>query len=284
MKLLLISYIIVLLIFSIETHKLLLVGFNEFNYKTTDDNKTEFSYDILFKKNMSFSEYDILYNNVTISTGTKNEAIQLNCSKKEGGSNDDLSYTCSNKTGLNLSDSNTNLIASKKFIISNGSENIDLENETLFSSLIDKTIDNIQKQNKKLSYSTYYLNNVTNVKNSFTLIGINAQNLNDALASFDLGEQNYNLTINETQITFTVKEYIDEHLNGKMGKIIKDNNTNNGDEYILLYKNDSIVPDLARYISPNSKLFVEVIGAGNFVQDSKHNAKGNIYISGLQNY
>ena len=88
------------------------------------------------------------------------------------------------------------------------------------------------------------------------------------------------LTINETQITFTVKEYIDEHLNGKMGKIIKDNNTDNVDEYILLYKNDSTVKDLARYISPNSKLFVEVIGAGNFVQDSKHNAKGNIYISG----
>ena len=77
----------------------------------------------------------------------------------------------------------------------------------MFSSLIDKTIDNIQKQNKKLSYSTYYLNNVTNVKNSFTLIGINAQNLNDAVASFDLGELNYNLTINENQITFTMKEY-----------------------------------------------------------------------------
>ena len=93
MKLLLISFIIVLLIFSIKTHKLLLVGFSSFKYETTDDNKTEFSYDIIFKKNISFSEYDILYNNVTISMGTKNEAIQLKCNKTEGESDDDLYYT-----------------------------------------------------------------------------------------------------------------------------------------------------------------------------------------------
>ena len=45
------------------------------------------------KKNISFSEYDILYNNVTISMGTKNEAIQLKCNKTEGESDDDLYYT-----------------------------------------------------------------------------------------------------------------------------------------------------------------------------------------------
>ena len=41
--------------------------------------------------------------------------------------------------------------------------------------------------------------------------------------------------------------------------------------------NESNIKDLARYISPNSKLFVEVFGAGGF---SKTTSKGNIYIRG----
>ena len=275
MKLLLISFIIVLSTYSVKTYDLLLIGFSNFNNPT--DNKKEFSYDILFKKNNSVSEidnYNFLYNNVSISNGTKTEQIELNCSKFENSkTNDDLSYNCKHEINSIIFGNITKLNASKIFLFSNGTKNFS-DVKIVESSLIDETINNIQNQKDELKLNTYYLKSVSKSNNRFTVDGYINEQHNRTLNSSVLGEEVHALVINGTQISFYVDKYIDEHLNGKMAKIIEGDDSV---DYILIYKNESNIKDLARYISPNSKLFVEVFGAGGF---SKTTSKGNIYIRG----
>ena len=272
MKLLMISLIIALSAFSVKTYDLLLIGFSKF----TDD-KQEFSYDILFKKNNSVSEineYKFLYNNISISNGTKTEQIELKCSKIENSkTNDDLSYNCKHEINSIIFGNITKLNASKIFLFSNGTKNFS-DVKIVESSLIDETINNIQNQKDELKLNTYYLKSVSKSNNRFTVDGYINEQHNRTLNSSVLGEEVHALVINGTQISFYVDKYIDEHLNGKMAKIIEGDNSF---DYILIYKNESNIKDLARYISPNSKLFVEVFGAGGF---SKTNSKGNIYIIG----
>ena len=276
MKLLLISFIIVLSTYSVKTYDLLLIGFSNFSNPT--DNKQEFSYDILFKKNNSVSEidnYKFLYNNVSISNGTKTEQIELNCSKNEKDTNDDLSYNCKHEINSIIFGNITKLNASKIFLFSNGTKNFS-DVKIVESSLIDEAINNIQNQNNVLKFGTFYLKKVSNSTNRFTVDGDIKEQFNGTLNSSVLGEEVHALVINGTQISFYVDKYIDEHLNGKMAKIIEGDDSVDYD-YILIYKNESNIKDLARYISPNSKLFVEVFGAGGF---SKTTSKGNIYIRG----
>ena len=276
MKLLLISFIIVLSTYSVKTYDLLLIGFSNFNNPT--DNKNEFSYDILFKKNNSVSEidnYKFLYNNVSISNGTKTEQIELNCSKNEKDTNDDLSYNCKHEINSIIFGNITKLNASKIFLFSNDTKNFS-DVKIVESSLIDETINNIQNQNNVLKFGTFYLKKVSNSTNRFTVDGDIKEHFNGTLNSSVLGKEVHALVINGSQISFYVNKYIDEHLNGKMAKIIEGDDSVDYD-YILIYKNESNIKDLARYISPNSKLFVEVFGAGGF---SKTTSKGNIYIKG----
>ena len=272
MKLLLISYIFSLCIFSIKTNDLLLVGFSNFTNKT-GTSKINFSFDILFKKNQSFSDYDPLFFNVTISNGTIKKDIELSCEKSNGKLIDDLNYTCKDSIDL---DNILTINASKKFLFSNGTMNFTFDDEILESSKILESIDNIQNQTGVLNYSTFYLKNIANSKNSFSLYGNIVENLTGQVASFNSGEEIYNLTINENQINFIANKYIDEHLNGKICKI----ESSGEDKYILIYMNETGIKDLAYYVNPDSKLFVEVIGAGNFTQINKNNAKGNLFLRG----
>ena len=276
MKLLMISLIIALSAFSVKTYDLLLIGFSKFNNPTDTDDKQEFSYDILFKKNNSVSEindYKFLYNNISVSNGTKTEQIELKCSKIENSkTNDDLSYNCK-QINSNIFGNITKLNASKIFLFSNGTKNFS-DVKIVESSLIDETINNIQNQKDELKLNTYYLKSVSNSNNRFTVDGYIKEQFNRTLNSSVLGEEVHALVINGSQISFYVNKYIDEHLNGKMAKIIEGDDSV---DYILIYKNESNIKDLARYISPNSKLFVEVFGAGGF---SKTTSKGNIYIRG----
>ena len=277
MKLLMISLIIALSAFSVKTYDLLLIGFSNFSNPT--DNKQEFSYDILFKKNNSVSEidnYKFLYNNVSISNGTKTEQIELKCSKIENSkTNDDLSYNCKHEINSIIFGNITKLNASKIFLFSNDTKNFS-DVKIVESSLIDETINNIQNQNNVLKFGTFYLKKVSNSTNRFTVDGDIKEQFNGTLNSSVLGKEVHALVINGSQISFYVNKYIDEHLNGKMAKIIEGDDSVDYD-YILIYKNESNIKDLARYISPNSKLFVEVFGAGGF---SKTTSKGNIYIRG----
>ena len=276
MKLLLISFIIVLSTYSVKTYDLLLIGFSNFSNPT--DNKQEFSYDILFKKNNSVSEindYKFLYNNISISNGTKTEQIELKCSKNEKDTNDDLSYNCKHEIKSITLDNIAKLNASKIFLFSNGTKNFS-DVKIVESSLIDEAINNIQNQNNVLKFGTFYLKKVSNSTNRFTVDGDIKEQFNGTLNSSVLGKEVHALVINGSQISFYVNKYIDEHLNGKMAKIIEGDDSVDYD-YILIYKNESNIKDLARYISPNSKLFVEVFGAGGF---SKTTSKGNIYIRG----
>ena len=272
MKLLLISCIFALNIFSIKTKELLLVGFRDFKNETKN-NKINFSFDILFKKLESFSNYESLYWNITISNGTLDKNIELKCIEKAGKLYDDIYYACENSIDLN---NIQKISASKKFLFSNNTMNFTFDDEILESSKILESIDNIQNQTGKLDYSTFYLKNILSSKNSFTLYGNNAENLTGQEASFNSGEEIYKLTINENQINFVVNKYIDEHLNGKICKI----ESSNKDKYILIYINETGIKDLAYYVNPDSKLFVEVIGAGNFTQINKNNATANLYIRG----
>ena len=279
MKLLMISLIIALSAFSVKTYDLLLIGFSKFNNPTDTDDKQEFSYDILFKKNNSISEindYKFLYNNISISNGTKTEQIELKCSKIENSkTNDDLSYNCKHEINSIIFGNITKLNASKIFLFSNDTKNFS-DVKIVESSLIDETINNIQNQNNVLKFGTFYLKKVSNSTNRFTVDGDIKEQFNGTLNSSVLGKEVHALVINGSQISFYVNKYIDEHLNGKMAKIIEGDDSVDYD-YILIYKNESNIKDLARYISPNSKLFVEVFGAGGF---SKTNSKGNIYIKG----
>ena len=272
MKLLLISCIFALNIFSIKTKELLLVGFRDFKNETKN-NKINFSFDILFKKNQSFSDYDPLFFNVTISNGTKKRDIELSCKKSDENLDDDLKYTC--KDSIDLDNIRT-INASKKFLFSNKTMNFTFDDEILESSKILESIDNIQNQTGELNYITFYLKNIANSKNSFNLYGNIAENLTGQVASFKSGEEIYKLTINENQINFIANKYIDEHLNGKICKI----ESSDEDKYILIYMNETGIKDLAYYVNPDSKLFVEVIGAGNFTQINKNNAKGNLFLRG----
>ena len=276
MKLLMISLIIALSAFSVKTYDLLLIGFSKFNNPTDTDGKQEFSYDILFKKNNSVSEindYKFLYNNISISNGTKTEQIELKCKIENSKTNDDLSYNCKHEINSIIFGNITKLNASKIFLFSNGTKNFS-DVKIVESSLIDETINNIQNQNNVLKFGTFYLKKVSNSTNRFTVDGDIKEQFNGTLNSSVLGKEVHALVINGSQISFYVNKYIDEHLNGKMAKIIEGDNSV---DYILIYINESNIKDLARYISPNSKLFVEVFGAGGF---SKTTSKGNIYIIG----
>ena len=62
--------------------------------------------------------------------------------------------------------------------------NFTFDDEILESSKILESIDNIQNQTGKLDYSTFYLKNIANSKNSFTLYGNIAENLTGQVASF----------------------------------------------------------------------------------------------------
>ena len=146
MKLLLISYIFSLCIFSIKTNDLLLVGFSNFINKT-EESKINFSFDILFKKNQSFSDYDPLFFNVTISNGTKKRDIELSCKKSDENLDDDLKYTC--KDSIDLDNIRT-INASKKFLFSNKTMNFTFDDEILESSKILESIDNIQNQTGRI--------------------------------------------------------------------------------------------------------------------------------------
>ena len=185
MKLLLISYIFSLCIFSIKTNDLLLVGFSNFINKT-EESKINFSFDILFKKNQSFSDYDPLFFNVTISNGTKKRDIELSCKKSDENLDDDLKYTC--KDSIDLDNIRT-INASKKFLFSNRTMNFTFDDEILESSKILESIDNIQNQTGELNYITFYLKNIANSKNSFNLYGNIAENLTGQVASFKSGEE-----------------------------------------------------------------------------------------------
>ena len=276
MKLLMISLIIALSAFSVKTYDLLLIGFSKFNNPTDTDDKQEFSYDILFKKNNSVSEindYKFLYNNISISNGTKTEQIELKCKIENSKTNDDLSYNCKHEINSIIFGNITKLNASKIFLFSNGTKNFS-DVKIVESSLIDETINNIQNQINELKFNTFYLMKVSNSTNRFTVDGDIKEQFNRTLNSSVLGKEVHALVINGSQISFYVNKYIDEHLNGKMAKIIEGDNSV---DYILIYINESNIKDLARYISPNSKLFVEVFGAGGF---SKTTSKGNIYIRG----
>ena len=276
MKLLMISLIIALSAFSVKTYDLLLIGFSKFNNPTDTDGKQEFSYDILFKKNNSVSEindYKFLYNNISISNGTKTEQIELKCKIENSKTNDDLSYNCKHEINSIIFGNITKLNASKIFLFSNGTKNFS-DVKIVESSLIDETINNIQNQINELKFNTFYLMKVSNSTNRFTVDGDIKEQFNRTLNSSVLGKEVHALVINGSQISFYVNKYIDEHLNGKMAKIIEGDNSV---DYILIYINESNIKDLARYISPNSKLFVEVFGAGGF---SKTTSKGNIYIRG----
>ena len=276
MKLLMISLIIALSAFSVKTYDLLLIGFSKFNNPTDTDGKQEFSYDILFKKNNSVSEindYKFLYNNISISNGTKTEQIELKCKIENSKTNDDLSYNCKHEINSIIFGNITKLNASKIFLFSNGTKNFS-DVKIVESSLIDEAINNIQNQNNVLKFGTFYLKKVSNSTNRFTVDGDIKEQFNRTLNSSVLGKEVHALVINGSQISFYVNKYIDEHLNGKMAKIIEGDNSV---DYILIYINESNIKDLARYISPNSKLFVEVFRAGGF---SKTTSKGNIYIRG----
>ena len=204
----------------------------------------KYSFDILFKKLESFSNYEFLYWNITISNGTLDKNIELKCTEKAGKLYDDLYYACENSIDLNINNIQK-INASKKFLFSNKTMNFTFDDEILESSKILESIDNIQNQTGELNYITFYLNNITNSKNSFTLYGNIAENLTGQVASFNSGEEIYKLTINENQINFIANKYIDEHLNGKICKI----EPSDEDKYILIYMNETGIKDLAYYVS-----------------------------------
>ena len=206
---------------------------------------------------------------MTVSYYTRNKNIQLNCSKSLEES-DNLFYKCEDKVDFqNI----TKVNSSKIFSFSNGTDNFNVdEDDILESNLADETINDIQDQVQNISYDTYYLNKVYIEKNNITLIGTLNTSLT-GIANLSLGGENYSLSINNSEIIFSVDEYIDEHMIGKMGKI------NGTEKYILIYANES-VNDSVRYIKPESNLFVELIGAGAFKKEARQNAKGLIYIRG----
>ena len=268
MKPLLLIFVFFLGSFPIETHKILLIGYG--NYSCVNEtNQSKFGFQILFKRNTTFSAHSFLIFNVTVSYYTRNKNIQLNCSKSLDES-DNLFYKCEDKVDFqNI----TKVNSSKIFFFSNGTHNFPVdEDDILESNLAGETINDIQDQVQNISYDTYYLNKVYIEKNNITLIGTLNTSLT-GIANLSLGGENYSLSINNSEIIFSVDEYIDEHMIGKMGKI------NGTEKYILIYANES-VNDSVRYIKPESNLFVELIGAGAFKKEARQNAKGLIYIRG----
>ena len=210
MKLLMISLIIALSAFSVKTYDLLLIGFSKFNNPTDTDDKQEFSYDILFKKNNSVSEindYIFLYNNISISNGTKTEQIELKCKIENSKTNDDLSCNCKHEINSIIFGNITKLNASKIFLFSNGTKNFS-DVKIVESSLIDETINNIQNQKDELKLNTYYLKSVSNSNNRFTVDGYIKEQFNRTLNSSVLGEEVHALVINGSQISFYVNKYI----------------------------------------------------------------------------
>jgi hypothetical protein len=94
--------------------------------------------------------------------------------------------------------------------------------------------------------------------------------------SLKLGDEIYECSVNETRIVvFDPKGYINEHLHGKVLNTSEKN-------YILIYVDDTYKnKDLVQYNS-SEQLFLEIISAGNFSQNTGKNAEVNLYFRGSQ--
>ena len=144
------------------------------------------------------------------------------------------------------------------------------ENEILESSLVEKTKNNITEQTKNvishnfnLTYQNLTKKNV-NLKGNFNYY-VDEGNYNESITAnltLNPSKNVINMTIlikdstkrNEDEINFSLEDYVNDHLNGKMAIINEDNSQ---EEYVLIFAETNI-NDLILYSNrPNS--FVELL-------------------------
>jgi hypothetical protein len=162
--------------------------------------------------------------------------------------------------------------------ISNGTVSVSGE-DIIKSSLAQETMEDLTTQNGTNKFINFNLKRVENHNKNITLIGnIEGGSLEQDTIILKLGKTNYECSANQTTIEFEPKNFINEHLHGKVANL-----TNNN--FLLIYVKDTEkTKDIVNYNS-NNNLFLELISAGNFTQDlsdKKKNATANLYFRGSQ--
>jgi len=273
MKLLLLFFAISLSFVPVSTDYPLLIGFSDFQY-----NQTHLEFHLIFQNNFDFSEYNTSFLKIKIYNETTDSEEELKCTEM----NDEINkaYNCLLSLKENKFIENAKVQLSPNHLkISNGTVNITGDN-IIKSSLAQETMGDLSTQNESITIKTFNFMKLMNNKNNIIIEGKMEEKQTERKAeeefNLKLGDEIYNCSVNSTTIeVLEPKGYINEHLHGK---VINTSDKN----YILIYVNDTYKNiDKVQYNS-SDQLFLELISAGNFSQNTGKNAEVNLYFRGSQ--
>lgn len=268
MKLLLLFFVISLNFLPVSTDYPLLIGFSSFQYEPQ-----YLEFHLIYQNNSEFLEYNTSFLKIKIYNDTIDSEEELKCSEMEDEKN--KTHNCSLVLNENKFIKNAKVQLLPNYLkIYNGTFNI-TGDDIIKSSLAQETMGDLSTQNDSIIVQTFNFKEVVNNKNDIVIEGnMEVESLGNY--SLKLGDEIYECSVNETRIVvFDPKGYIYEHLHGKVLNTSEKN-------YILIYVDDTYKnKDLVQYNS-SEHLFLEIISAGNFSQNTGKNAEVNLYFRGSQ--
>ena len=252
--------------------KLMLVGFG--NY--TDEN-SNITFDILFKKydnNIAKHKAMIGVNFFNENKTFQNDTI-INCLSTNDEKEDELDYKCS-------------FYSPQASFVQVELKNISFYNESnktysptiIESSQAKEVKNNISSKTKKLNFSTFYFENLTQDDDMVLINGrmdpIIYEYINNNEFNLTLTNETYDCIINNNSISFYLKNsYINENLIGKMV-------LNSSGAPILIFSNDSSKNDLLMYSTIKSSS-ADLYGFENYNKDNGKNATNEAIFFGTPN-
>ena len=276
----------------------MLVGI--WNYKIENNNQV---FEIHFKYNENISKYDTMLLNLSIVYKNETEDNKrCSCGKNPTISNNlDLNYSCIIK---NINYTQIKKVSLKcynfSFYMNEDPTNLFsiIEDQVSESSFSVQTKKDIKSINYTVKYDIFNITNFSQIDNNIELNGFmngGGKKLgNDSIIDFILSgnevnasynffqEPSSNNEINET-IILNPKSNINDHLNGKMGKVIKDTSNNNF-THILLFLDNTNIEDLLLYTIQYKESFAELIGFGGYQKLNNKDATSSAYFRGTPDF
>ena len=173
-----------------------------------------------------------------------------------------------------------------------------IEDQVSESSFSVQTKKEIKSINYTVKYDIFNITNFSQIDNNIELNGFmngGGKKLgNDSIIDFILSGNEVNASYNffqepssnnETNETIILnpKSNINDHLNGKMGKVIKDTSNNNF-THILLFLDNTNIEDLLLYTIQYKESFAELIGFGGYQKLNNKDATSSAYFRGTPDF
>ena len=258
-------------------HKMILVGFGD-----TTTSQTEGIFELFFRKNKNFSNYQ----NLSVSVSVVNNATQIsknyiaNCENKTL-ENLDIKYQCSFELE-NQTVAKIKFLRDYTFYEESGSNTtIYTDISIIESPLALKAMEDITDLTNALNdthyYYTFSLGKIEQNNGRFKLIG----NLSEKLAEQESGDlilsnEQLPCIVSNESIVFNSKASLFDNLNGKIAKI----HNPMKHEYVLIFSENENESSI--YYSNNTNSFIEIIDINKFKSYTDKNATATIYFRGAQ--